>query len=547
MAKSTVNLFLDYLRRSKLVSEDQLTSTLQRCARSHGGRLPEDPQQIADALIEEGHLTTWHVAKLKEGRYKGFFLGQYKLLGHLSRGGMSNVYLAEHIHMHRRAAVKVLPKNRVADSSFLGRFYLEAKAAAALDHPNIVRAYDINHEGRTHYFVMEYVEGKDLQRLLRTRSKPLDYDMAAHYVAQAARGLQHAHDAGLVHRDIKPGNLLVDENQVVKVLDMGLARFCNEEAGSLTLAHDENVLGTADYLAPEQAVDSHTVDARADIYSLGCTLYFLLTERPPFSEGTLAQRIAKHQTSQPEDLRKYRPNCPAELVGMCVKMMRKDPHDRYQTAAEVAEELETWLKRRGFAAGNETVHATTEVAVDATSAAKPKSSGGGPAQRPDRNSVPIPSTRPQPEGQEDTGSSTSSPTVTTPFDSGPGSDAITDQSDLDALAALDDGSSDAEEVSASHIFGDSASFLNQDRRSMVEARRARRARRVSTHKAPWWLWIVLVAAIGLAVWLTIVVLKSRADASVAPVGPRAFRTATASHLLVAAGTAAPQMPKLFFP
>ena len=196
-----------------------------------GGRLPEDPQRIADALIEEGHLTTWHVAKLKEGRHKGFFLGQYKLLGHLSRGGMSNVYLAEHIHMHRRAAVKVLPKNRVADSSFLGRFYLEAKAAAALDHPNIVRAYDINHEGRTHYFVMEYVEGKDLQRLLRTRSKPLDYDMAAHYVAQAARGLQHAHDAGLVHRDIKPSNLLVDENQVVKVLDMGLARFCNEEPG----------------------------------------------------------------------------------------------------------------------------------------------------------------------------------------------------------------------------------------------------------------------------------------------------------------------------
>lgn len=538
MSKSSVKLFLDYVRRSKLVDKDQLTRTLDECARANDGRLPDDLQRIADLLVEEGHLTTWHVAKLKEGRHKGFFLGQYKLLGHLSRGGMSSVYLAEHIHMRRRAAIKVLPKRRVTDSSFLSRFYLEAKAAAALDHSNIVRAYDINNEGRTHYFVMEYVEGNDLQRLIRARSKPLDYDTAVHYITQAARGLQHAHDAGLVHRDIKPGNLLVDQNQVVKVLDMGLARFCNEEVGSLTLAHNENVLGTADYLAPEQAVDSHAVDSRADIYSLGCTLYFLLTERPPFSEGTLAQRIANHQTSEPEDLRKFRPDCPAELVEICAKMMRKDPQDRYQTAADLATDLDTWLKRRGFAPGNETEHASTAATLNIASVRKPKGSSGGQSKRRDRDSDPLPSARPGSDGQEDTGSNTSSPTVTTDSDSGPGSDAITEQSDLDALAALDDGSSGEDEVSPSHVFGDSSSFLNENRRSMVEARRDRRIR---AHKAPWWLWIVLVAAIGFAVWLTVVVLKSREDVSVGRA--REFRAVAVSHAVIDASILSDSLPE----
>ncbi len=216
MAKLTVELFLDILRRSHLVDEDQLTRALQDCRQAGVDELPDDAQRIADHLIGVGLLTPWQFSKLTEKKYKGFFLGQYKLLDHLSRGGMSSVYLAEHIHMRRRAAVKVLPKNRVHDPTYFERFYLEAKAAAALDHPNIVRAYDINNEGDTHYLVMEYVQGSDLQRLVRDRDKPLEYETAADYVAQAARGLQHAHDAGIVHRDVKPANLLVDDNEVVK-------------------------------------------------------------------------------------------------------------------------------------------------------------------------------------------------------------------------------------------------------------------------------------------------------------------------------------------
>ena len=183
-------------------------------------------------------------------------------------GGMSTVYLAEHTLMQRRVAIKILPKNRVEDSSYLARFQREALAAAQLDHKNIVRVYDIDNQENVHFIVMEYVEGRDLQQIVKTEG-PLDYIPAADYIRQAADGLAHAHKAGLIHRDVKPANLLVDRKSVVKVLDLGLARFTEEDKASLTVAFDENVLGTADYLAPEQAIDSHGVDHRADIYSLG--------------------------------------------------------------------------------------------------------------------------------------------------------------------------------------------------------------------------------------------------------------------------------------
>ena len=259
---------------------------------------------------------------------------------------MSSVYLAEHVLMQRRVAIKVLPKNRVSDSSYLARFQLEAKAAAALDHPNIVRAYDVDHEGNTHYLVMEYVEGSDLQSLVK-KSGPLDYAVAADYIRQAARGLSHAHKLGLIHRDVKPANLLVDGQNVVKVLDLGLAKFSDEDKASLTVAYDENVLGTADYLAPEQALDSHGVDARADIYSLGCTLYYLLTGQPPFPEGTLPQRIMCHQKEPPPDIRLKRPDAPADLLRVCAMMMAKKPEKRFQKMSDVAKILTRWLVVHG--------------------------------------------------------------------------------------------------------------------------------------------------------------------------------------------------------
>jgi eukaryotic-like serine/threonine-protein kinase len=342
MAKVTSEEFLSCVEKSRLVESGALEGFRATLQQQYGNSLPEDPVEIAKQFESAGLLTRWHCEKLLQGRYKGFFLGKHKLLGHLGTGGMSTVYLAEHVMMHSKRAIKVLPKSKLGNNSYLQRFHQEAKAVASLNHPNIVRAYDIDNDGDTHYLVMEYVEGSDLQTLVRKKG-PVDYDQAANYIAQAARGLQHAHEMGLIHRDVKPANLFINRDGMIKVLDLGLALFADESQASVTMEHNDKVLGTADYLAPEQAINSHNIDARADIYGLGCSLYFLLTGHPPFPQGSIATRIAKHQSTMPEDIRKDRPDCPGELDGICVKMMQKDPRFRYPDCAAVADVLEAWM------------------------------------------------------------------------------------------------------------------------------------------------------------------------------------------------------------
>jgi serine/threonine protein kinase len=341
--------FIEMLRRSGLVENGQLEQTLAEIQRESGAQGADDPRAFAEKLIAAKLITPWHRDQLLQGRYKGFFIigGKYKLLGLLGTGGMSSVYLASQVKMNRLVAIKHLPQKRVNDSSYLARFYREAQAAAKLDHKNIVRAIDIDHDEKdNHFFIMEYVEGRDLQSLVR-ESGTLEYDAAADYIRQAAEGLEHAHQAGLLHRDIKPANLLVNQHGIVKVLDMGLARWEEDEkTASLTIAHEENVLGTADYLPPEQARDSHSVDKRADIYSLGCTLYFLLTGHPPFPDGTLAQRIWKHQNQMPESIFNDRKDAPSDLVEVCMRMMAKQPDARFQSSGEVAQMLGKWLDKR---------------------------------------------------------------------------------------------------------------------------------------------------------------------------------------------------------
>jgi serine/threonine protein kinase len=367
MAKVSVNRFIEIVAKSKLVGDTPLQAALDDLRQQHDGQLPADAEAVADHLIGAGLLTRWHCGKLLDGKYKGFHLGKYKLLDHLGSGGMSNVYLAEHMLMGRRQAIKVLPKNRVADSSYLARFYREGKAIAKLNHRNIVRVYDIDSDAGTHYLVMEYVEGRDLQSIVESQgTQPLE--VAVDYIIQAANGLQHAHENGLIHRDVKPANLLVDPDRVVKILDMGLALFSGDELTSLTIAHNENVLGTADYLAPEQALNSHEVSPRADIYGLGCTLYFLLTGHPPFPEGTLAQRIAMHQTRMPKDIRAERPDCPQELCDICFKMMQKKPEQRFQTAQEVATALTVWLAQYTGSASGVAVAAGSAVVASTVAA-----------------------------------------------------------------------------------------------------------------------------------------------------------------------------------
>ncbi len=341
----TLESFLAVLQRSGLIPKDSLEASLKRF-KDEGGTTKE-ARQFAEYLLAQKVLTRWQAEKLLQGKHKGFFLGRYRLLDLLGKGGMSSVYLAEHTLMRRHCAIKVLPaKWAKTDTSYLGRFHREAQAVAALDHPNIVRAYDVDHEvdndTEIHFLVMEYVEGKNFVDIVAERG-PLPIREAVDFIRQAALGVGHAHRAGLVHRDIKPGNLLVDLQGTVKILDLGLAKFFQRDEASLTVQHDERVLGTADYLAPEQAVDSHSVDSRADIYSLGCSLYFLITGHPPFNDGTLAQRLIAHQTKEPPAIEIERQDVPAELLVIIRKMMAKDPNQRYQSADEAGQDLTNWL------------------------------------------------------------------------------------------------------------------------------------------------------------------------------------------------------------
>lgn len=389
MAKPRVDAFLDLLRRSGLVEKARLNAVLLELKEQAAGEPITDTDFVADRLVQSGLITRWQADKLLEGRHKGFFLGKYKLLDHLGTGGMSSVYLAEHVLMQRRVAIKVLPKERVDDTSYLARFHREAQAAAALDHHNIVRAYDVDNDGNNHYFVMEYVDGRDLQRIVK-EDGPLSYVAAADYIRQAAEGLAHAHQAGLIHRDVKPANLLVDQKNVVKLLDLGLARFTDEKKASLTVVYDENVLGTADYLAPEQALDSHGVDARADIYGLGCSMYFLLTGHPPFPGGTLPQRLMMHQKQPPPDIHIDRPDAPQDLIDVCMKMIAKKPSQRYQSATEVAEALAAWLVHHGQTVQSGGSGLSSARLVGAVSGEASGRAGGLPSPKPAKGPPPPP-------------------------------------------------------------------------------------------------------------------------------------------------------------
>jgi serine/threonine protein kinase len=338
-----VTEFLELTRRSCIVEDDKrLNAYVQQLQSTN--QLPSEPNKLAGLMVRDGFLTYFQAEQLLLGKWKRFKIGRYKVLERLGSGGMGQVFLCEHTTMRRRVAVKVLPAAKAEDPSSLERFYREARAVAALDHPNIVRAYDIDQDGDLHFLVMEYVDGSSFQEIVK-KCGPMTPLRACHYMHDSAKGLQHAFDtAGLVHRDIKPGNILVDRFGIVKILDMGLARFFHDEDDLLTRKYDESVLGTADYLAPEQAIDSHNVDIRADIYSLGATFYFLLTGNPPFTEGTVAQKLIWHQTRDPKPIPQIRPEVPADVVAVVERMMAKETSARYQSPSEVAQALEPLIQ-----------------------------------------------------------------------------------------------------------------------------------------------------------------------------------------------------------
>ena len=271
----------------------------------------------------------------------------YEIKRELGRGGMGVVYLAHNKLMGRDEVLKVIGRQIMERPGVLERFLREIRAVAKLRHPNIVAAYSAFRLGESIVFAMEYVEGLDLAKMVKAKG-PLPVAHACNFVYQAALGLQHAHEEGLVHRDIKPGNLMLShrgDKALVKVLDFGLAKVTREERVDGGLTSEGQALGTPDFIAPEQIVDAPSADIRADIYSLGATLYYLLTGHPPFQANSLYDMYQAHISRDADPLNLVRPEVPAELAALVAKMMAKDPARRFQTPGEVAEALMPFFKK----------------------------------------------------------------------------------------------------------------------------------------------------------------------------------------------------------
>jgi eukaryotic-like serine/threonine-protein kinase len=302
----------------------------------------QEPQALAWEMLHRGWLTQFQIKRLFQGRAAELVLGPYLILARIGKGGMGFVYKARHQLMNRVVALKVIHKQALANPEAVQRFRREIELAAQVSHPNIVAAYDASQVDDRHFLVMEYVEGTDLHYLVE-KSGPLPPARACTYIRQAALGLQHVHERGLVHRDIKPSNLLLTTpGDVIKILDLGLARSEVTDLGAAAGGHltrTGTLVGTPDYIAPEQIFHPRRADIRADIYSLGGTFYFLLTARPPFVGGTLAEKLCWHQGAEPPPIEQLRPEVPPAMAAVLRRMLAKRPEDRYQTPAEVATAL----------------------------------------------------------------------------------------------------------------------------------------------------------------------------------------------------------------
>ncbi|HEV3138457.1 MAG TPA: bifunctional serine/threonine-protein kinase/formylglycine-generating enzyme family protein, partial [Pirellulales bacterium] len=303
------------------------------------GGPPKNSWEMISAVVRAGQLTHFQALQIFAGRAKTLVLGDYLLVDIIGSGGMGQVYKARHRRMKRIVALKVLPGAALQDTQAVKRFQHEAEAAAKLLHPNIVTAFDAGEANGQHYLVMEYVEGRDLSAIVGQEG-PLPPDKALNYVTQTAQGLAFAHSRGVVHRDIKPANLLVDAHGTVKILDMGLARLDDPTRGD-GLTQSGEMMGTVDYMAPEQAIDARHADARADIYSLGCTLYGLLTAEPMYAGESLVQVCLAHRERPIPNLRAKCPRVSRQLEDVFRRMVAKRAEDRYPTMAEVVSALET--------------------------------------------------------------------------------------------------------------------------------------------------------------------------------------------------------------
>ncbi|HEY7426516.1 MAG TPA: response regulator [Gemmataceae bacterium] len=332
--------FLRNLGDSGLFSQEELSKSIDVLSETQ----TEDGEAIARHLIAAEKLTPFQVEAVCERRFEGLVIGNYQVLDLLGAGAMGTVYKARHRRMKRVVAIKVLSRSVAKSEKFIKRFQREVEAVARMNHPNIVMAHDADEAEVGHFLVMEFVNGRDLSSEVLDRG-PLPISEAVECIVQAARALDYAHHQGIIHRDIKPANLLRDIHGVVKVADLGLARFdaafgnAPEDAGALTQAG--TIMGTVDYMSPEQAMGLTSIDHRADIYSLGCTLYFLLFGGPPYQGPTMMATLLKHRDAPIPLMAEAREDVPVELDAVFHRMVAKAPADRYQSMAEVVKALES--------------------------------------------------------------------------------------------------------------------------------------------------------------------------------------------------------------
>jgi serine/threonine-protein kinase len=372
MSISSSGVLMDTLREQDLLAPDQLAQ-LSNSSRDRCG----DARAFAKTLIQRGWLSVYQVNQILSGNTAELIIGPYYVLDKLGQGGLSQVYRARHREHGGVVAVKMIKAEVFASAEGRHQFLQEVEAMARLDHENVVQFCDADQWKDTYYFAMEYVDGTDLGKVIRL-SGPCAVFEACDFIRQAALGLQHAFERNLIHRDIKPVNLFLTQAPIeapplaasalfatrndpapapaptmiartlIKILDWGLASLRNPKGSANDVGNEnleKNIVGTADYLAPEQARNANLADIRSDIYSLGCTFYFLLTGQPPFPEGTLMQKILQHQQAEPKPIADFRDDVPADVIDLIARMMAKEPEDRFQTPASVALALAAFAKQ----------------------------------------------------------------------------------------------------------------------------------------------------------------------------------------------------------
>ena len=331
---------------SGLLSKQQLAEAVSALRWSTGDEPDDEPGSdgqseatlLAARLIETGRLNPWQAKQLLEGQTR-FNLGPYRIVDSLGQGGMGQVFRARHTVLSREVAVKVLPREKSTPEA-VASFAREIRAQASLNHENLVQAFDAGYDGKVYYLVSEYVPGSDLRKLLR-RVGPLDMQAAACIITQVARGLGHAHKNGLIHRDVKPGNVLVTPDGRAKLSDLGLAGPLGGDAESDP--RRGKIVGTPDYLSPDHIKAPWAPTPAWDIYSLGCTLYYAVTSKVPFPGGTTSDKARAHCQMRPLDPRRLNPALSADFVDVIADMMAKEPAERIQTAAQVVSRLAPWV------------------------------------------------------------------------------------------------------------------------------------------------------------------------------------------------------------